>query len=379
MAYAPDLRSGDDGEAQALSKSAVGFAGIAEALRLSGETALVNRAPLPSGRGRGLLVVTPTPSTNLQAVEGFSFSGPVLIVLPKWLAAPDPGHRGWVKKAEILDPAGFAPGSIAARAGVARRMGIDRPVLHAIAGPFAIGRTFQAGPVDLLQSLTARGWVPVLTDDAGATVLARAPGRPLYILSDPDLMNTQGIADVRTLATALAILRTLRADDGPVIFDVRLNGLGRERSVLRLLFEPPFLAVTLCLATAAVLAGIQACCRFGPVRRGARAIPLGKTALVDNTAALIRLAGKEHRLGGRYADLTADLAGRAAGAPRGLGGEALAAFLDRLGARRRLPQPFSDLEAQARFAPSAAGLVGAAGRLYRWRLALTGSALDPPA
>jgi hypothetical protein len=211
----------------------------------------------------------------------------------------------------------------------------------------------------------------VLSDEKGATILARDPKRPFYILSDPDLLNTQGIRDVRTLGTALTILRALRAGDGPVIFDVRLNGLGRERSVLRLLLEPPFLGVTLCLAAAAGLAGFQAFFRFGPVRRGGRAIPLGKTALVDNTAALVRLAGREHRLGGRYAELTAELAARAVGAPRGLGGEALAAFLDRLGARRRLPRSFSDLETEARLTPTPARLVGAAEQLYRWRLGLT--------
>jgi hypothetical protein len=372
IAYAPDLRGGDDSGAQALSKSAVGFAGVAEALRLSGEPVLVNRAALPAGRRGGLLVVTPTPSTSRKAIEGLSFDGPVLVVLPKWLVGPDPRRRGWVRKVAILDPAMFAPGSLAARAALQRRPGLTNPVLRAESAPFIAGQVLAAGPVDSLQSLTAPGWVPVLTDETGGTILAKDPHRPFYILSDPDLLNTQGVRNMRTLATGLAILRALRADDGPVIFDVRLNGLGRERSVLRLMFEPPLLGVTLCLAAAAALAGLQAFFRFGPVRRGGRAIPLGKTALVDNTAALVRLAGREHRLGGRYADLTADLAARAIGAPRGLGGEALAAFLDRLSARRRLREPFSAQEREARLAPDTARLVAAAEQLYHWRLEMTG-------
>jgi hypothetical protein len=376
LAFAPELRRGDDGGAQALSRSAVGFAGVAEALRLSGEPAVVNRAALPAGRRSGLLVVTPTPSTTRQAIEALSFGGPVLAVLPKWLAAPDLIHRGWVTKAEVIDPTLFEHGSIAAEAALTRRVGVARPALRATTSPFADGATFAAGPVDQLQVMTARGWLPVLIDGAGGTVLARDPQRPFYVLSDPDLLNTQGIKDIRTLATGLGILRTLRADDGPVIFDVRLNGLGRERSVLRLLLEPPFVGVTLCLAAAVALAGLQALVRFGPVRHGGRAIPLGKSALVDNTAALVRLAGREHRLGGRYAELSADLAAGAVGAPRGLGGEALAAFLDRLSARRRLTRTFSDLEHEARVTPNAAHLVTAAGRLHRWRLDLTGEAGD---
>ena len=109
VAYAPDLRRGDDGQAQALSKSAVGFAGVAEALRLAGEPVVVNRAALPAGRRGGLLVVTPTPSTTRQAIEALSFGGPVLVVLPKWLAAPDLKHRGWVRKAQVIDPMMFDP------------------------------------------------------------------------------------------------------------------------------------------------------------------------------------------------------------------------------------------------------------------------------
>jgi len=113
------------------------------------------------------------------------------------------------------------------------------------------------------------------------------------------------------------------------------------------------------------------------VRRGGRAIALGKTALVDNTAALIRLAGREHRLGGRYADLTADLA-PAPSARREAG---------RRGPRR----PFSTAWARGGGClgpsppgergprdPTADRLVSTAGRLYRWRRELTGEALDPP-
>jgi hypothetical protein len=259
IAFAPELRRGDDGGAHALSKSAVGFAGVAEALRLSGEAVVVNRAVLPEGRRSGLLVITPTTTTTRQAIEALSFGGPVLVILPKWLSAPDLLHRGWVTKVEVADPTVFGGGSMAAEAALARRPGVARPVLRARASPFSPGSTFAAGPVERLQVITARGWTPVLTDGAGGIVLARPPQRAFYVLSDPDLMNTQGIRDIRTLATGLAILRALRADDGPVIFDIRLNGLGRERSVLRLLLGPPFLGVTLCVAAAAVLAGIRPC------------------------------------------------------------------------------------------------------------------------
>jgi hypothetical protein len=375
VAYAPDLESGNNGQGHALSKSAVGFAGIVKALRLEGDPVVVNRAPIRAGRHSGLLIVTPGPTTDRRAIDALTFGGPVLVVTPKWLTVPDLTHRGWVGKADVIDPAAV-PKSFMGGLTLRRRSGTARPVLRGAGGAFPPDQSFPVGLVASLQSIGAPGWIPVLTDETGATILARDAGspadRPLYVLSDPDLLDTQGVADVDTLGAGLSILRGLRARDGAFIFDVRLNGLGKERSALRLLFDPPFLAVTLCLAAAAALAGWQAFCRFGPVRRGGRVIALGKTALVENTAALIRLAGREYRMGGRYADLTADLTARAVGAPRGLGGEALTAFLDRLSIRRGLPDALSELAIQARMARTAPAVAAAASRLFQWRMAMTG-------
>ncbi len=371
LTYAPDLESGDDGEAHALSKSAVGFAGIVEALRLAGEPAVVNRAPIGGQDHSGLLIVTPTVDTDRKAIDALSFGGPVLVVAPKWLTLPDARHKGWVGKVRVLEGEAVR-GSLAEQLGLRHRNGATRPILRGAPGLIPGDAPLQAGPVDFPQFMTGAGWTPLITDEAGRVILARDPEKPLYVLAEPDLLNTQGIREVANLGAGLAVLRALRAGDGAFVFDVRLNGLGRERSVLRLLFDPPFLAVTLCLAAAAALAGYQAFCRFGPPSRRGRVIPLGKTALVENTAALIRLAGREHRMAGRYAELTADLAARAVGAPRGMGGETLVAFLDRLGAQRRLPEPLSELAIQARMARTAETAAAAAGRLFRWRVAMTG-------
>jgi len=371
FAYAPDLRSADNGDAHALSKSAVGYAGIVEALKLAGEPVLVNRAPLPPRAGAGLLVVTPTMMTTEAAVRALRFGGPVLVVLPKWLAAPDPLHRGWVAKAALIDPRWPPKTALMATGTLARRRGPSRPVLHGVSPPFRPGDVFAEGPVQSLQSFTIAGYRPMLADETGATILSMDPSRQIYLLSDPDLINTQGLKNLDTLGSALAILRLLKAGDGPVIFDVRLNGFAKERSLLRLLFDPPFLGATLCLAVAAALAGFQAACRFGPPRRTGRTFALGKAALVDNSAALIRLAGREPRMGGRYAQMTRDFAARAVGAPRELTGEALGAFLDRLSAGRGARDTLGRLTALAETVTDRAGLIAAARRLFRWRLEMT--------
>lgn len=392
-AYAPDFHDGNDGQAHALSKSAIGFAAIQEALKLAGDPTLIARST-PSGRATaGVLVLTPAFGTELKIASGgqtdrdgsgkagkaggagggangaLRFGGPILVVMPKWETIPDLTHRGWVKKAAIVDPA-LADITLKGVT-VKRRSGVSRAILHGEGGPFAGIGDLREGPTESLQTISTPGWIPVLTDDAGAVVLARDPNRPLYVLSDPDLLNTQGVKDIGTLSSALTILRALRAGDGPIMFDVTLNGLGKARSVLRLLFDPPFLAVTLSLAAANLLAVWQALIRFGPVQRAGRTIAYGKAALVDNTAALIKLAGREHTLGAPYAALTAELAAKAVGAPRDLTGEPLVRFLDRLAKQRGAVDSYSHLETQARAVQDRDRMAAIARRLYQWRLTLT--------
>src|ERR1051325_6434417 len=84
-AYAPDLRSGQDGGAHALSKSAVGFAGLAELLRDQGVPVQVSRGQLPKTKeDRGLLILTPSLNVQPKEIGRIHFSGTVLVVLPKW-------------------------------------------------------------------------------------------------------------------------------------------------------------------------------------------------------------------------------------------------------------------------------------------------------
>ena len=61
---------------------------------------------------------------------------------------------------------------------------------------------------------------------------------------------------------------------------------------------------------------LQALTRFGPPRRPDRAIALGKLALADNSAALIRLARREPRMAVRYLDLNRAAVAKALGAGR---------------------------------------------------------------
>jgi len=367
LAYAQDLTADPFCRANVYSKCAIGFAGLSEALRQAGEPALVNRTKLPPGRTEGLMVATPEAGGESN-ITGLGFSGPILVVLPKWATAPVPLRLSWGQNRGLIDPSAMPHTDVLANTTVSRRTGAARPRLTGAAGTPFEGVTLTSGAVERLQSLSAKGWTPVLTDETGAVVMAQAPGTRIFVLAEPDLLDTRGLADADTFAAAAAIVRTLRNGDGPVIFDATLNGYKIDRSALKLMFDPPFLAVTICVAAALALAGWQTLNRFGPVRRAGRAYALGKEGLADNTAQLIRLAGREAKMAPRYAALTRAAVAKALGAPRDLSGEALTGFLDRMRTIRGGGATLAGLTAEAERARDRAQLTAVAQKLYRWRL-----------
>jgi len=370
LAYAPDLERDGSCRPNVYSKCAIGFAALQALVKQEGAPTLVSRTKLPAGRTEGLLIAAPEPERG-EDIAGLGFGGPVLVVLPKWNVRPDPAHAGWGLKDGLIEPERMPNKDVLSEVAVDRRKGASRPRLVGAPGiPFE-GVSLTPGPIDQLQTFSAKDWIPALYDDQGHLVIAQMPSTQIYVLSEPDLVNTQGLGDRDTFPAAVSILRQLRTGQGPVIFDVTLNGYKLERSALRLMFDPPFLAVTLCFVAAMALAGLQAAFRFGPVRRTQRAIALGKEALTDNSAQLIRLAGREAKMAPGYAELTRKAAARAVGAPKELTGQGLTDFLDRMAAQRGLADNLATLTHEAGRVDGRAGLTALAGRLYRWRLEMT--------
>jgi hypothetical protein len=211
----------------------------------------------------------------------------------------------------------------------------------------------------------------VLTDAEGHVVLAESQSHPsLYVLADPDLLNNQGLADIDTARAGMAVLQMLSGQDG-VVFDVTLDGLGQGRSLARLMLEPPWLAATLCVLAATLLTGWQALARFAAPHVEGRAIALGAAALVDNSAGLIRMGGKEAALAPDYAATTFGLVAKAGGAPVAAGaGPQEIDWLARAAERRCLADP-QTLAAEAAAVRTHEQLLAVAGKLYQWRREMT--------
>lgn len=372
IAFEPELRSKEESGPNALARSADGYAGLVALTQGVGIPTLVSRAALPAGARAGVLVLTPDVSDDGEDLDAIKFEGPRLIVLPKWNSIPDFNHRGWVRKYRAVDPQG-APRAILARLGqgsvLSQRKDVARPLLRRadVAGtpPF-----WMPGRIDRLQTLAGPQWQPILVDERGGAVLARRIHTQTYVLADPDLFNTQGLRSPGTAQSAIAILQMLRANNGPVIFDVTLQGYKRGHNLLRMAFEPPFAGATFCALIVALLMGLHAVARFGPPQTVERALALGKQALVDNSAGLIRMAGRQHRMAERYALLCRATVAKAVGAPRDLSEADLDRLLDRLSAQAGQPA-FTPLLDEARRAQNPGELLSIARKLYDWKREMT--------
>ena len=346
-AYAADFRPVRNGGAHALSPAAVGFSGTAELIRLTqGKVGLIRREG--GLHSEGLLILTVAPDTSVTAVKKILDSRPnfsTLIVLPKWRVRQFKGYPAWVE-AEGMWPGMFA--------------------LRPLEGSVQAG--LSEGPEGEQRSIYGKNLRTIESTPQGRPLLVQIGDSPHYILADPDLLNNQGLKTRSGAERAMAIIDQLSVPDHDTAFDLTLMGFGSNPNLLKLMFDPPFLPLTLCLLFASLLAGLHALRRFGPTAQEGRKVAFGKRAIAENGAALLRLARRRHLTGARYATLTREAVAAASGAPAGLTGEALDKYLDRL---TRDGERFTDLAARAENAPDTRRLLTAARALHIWRRTVT--------
>jgi len=366
-AYAPDLSGDYDSRGNALSRSAVGFAALSTFLRDQDIPVLMSRGLGEEEMAKASLIIL-TPGVENSGKETLEVTSrePKLIILPKWLALSDPLHPGWVQNGGLLPPAAIAMrllDSLSKSSRLAAAQGSAPERLH---NGFD-GSELATGAIQSWQTISGSDWTGYITDAQNRSVVARLTGTRVYVLSDPDLMNTHGLKDVATARAAAAIVQSLRMGQGPVIFDLTLSGYRRSPNLLRLVFEPPLLGATLCALFAALLMGIHAATRFGAPLASGRVLALGKQALADNSAALIAMTRREHRIAPRYAAAIRRRVARIVGAPADARDEDLNAALEEMRRRNEAAQPLADLMAEASRAADESDAVRVARKLHRWR------------
>lgn len=359
-AYAPDPSGDTDGRANALSRSAVGFAAFAELLRQQGVPVIVSRGLSDVQYARASLIIfTPSLAQKPNDVIAVTPREPKLVVLPKWSVIADQAHPGWVAKLGLYPERLFG---LDKSTTLTRQPGAAPVDLHN-----GLHNTdTKTGAIESLQTIAGPGWTNYVTVAHGHALVSRLPNTGIYVLSEPDLLNTQGIRDLANAKAGAEIVQSLRKNNGPVVFDVTLAGYRRSPNFLRLIFEPPLLGATLCALAAALLMAVHAAVRFGAPEKAGRVFALGKYALVDNSAALIALARREHRVVLRYAAAIRHRVARFVGITDGHSEAEISELLDRLQPRNAGVQRFSEMFEQAGKARSQAEALNVARKLYRW-------------
>lgn len=278
---------------------------------------------------------------------------PTLIILPKWQVEKLPLQGGRVQRTGEVDGTKLQQ-LVPAEADWHVE---DRSDVGLVADNYPALRSF-ALPDRGLNAMAGDAITPLIGARDGAAVLGQIGSSDTFVLADPDLVNNRAIADQRNAKAALAMLRAIDPEhDGRALFDRSLHYTRGDRNLVKLLFLPPFLGVTLALIAAAVLAGIAAAGRFGPPLREKRAVAAGKRALIDNIVALTRLAGRTPLVGARYADMMLELLSR-----RLLMGAAPSA--ERLD---RVHPGYSDIDRRLRDARTEGEALAAAKDLTAWK------------
>lgn len=407
QAFDTGPRTDMDSRAHAASKSAVGYAAAVELLRKTGRPVVVARGATVADDAVLVITLDETVSDtvfDLPVVK--NHSGPVLVVLPKWRTTI--GERlNWVRKAGLRRPPAdawlklpdeegeaetpqdeeprnaspqeaFREAMKAARPAapdptkVSVQQGADSRQTLNLAYGGQRTRIVESGLIERPQTFQySPGWEPLIVDSADRPLMITAEAWDYYVLAEPDLMNTHGVGNLDNARAMIAMLDETFGPDASYVFDVSMYGLTRSRSFLRQVFEPPFVAATICAIAAVLLMGWHAFFGFGATARQGRAFAMGKRALADNQADLIKMTRREHKMGAPYGDLVRDSVARAVAAPRDLKPEALDELLDRMGEGGRTSWPLSTLRKDIEQAKDTAELVRAAERLHHWKLEMT--------
>ncbi len=355
-------------KANAFSYSAIGHRALVDTLRELDVPVLVSRADSAAKAGDSSLLVVAEPRRESwydETIGATQRAGTVLLVLPKWDGFKGRARSHWLWIAGMLPPdyiesilQQVVPGATVRRTAPKR--------WHP--------RQFEVAPtIDYPQLATSDLLQPVIWSEEGILLGKLRQGyQTIWVLSDPDILSNHGLGKGDNAVLAIRILDALRPPGGAVIFDETVHGYWQPPSLWRTLFQVPFIIPVILAFAAVLILAWSATARFGaplPARPGL--VP-GKTALIDNTASLLRFGGHGGAIVRRYSDVTLRDVAHRLNAPRRLESDELVRWVDRVGEARGATVKFRDLQARAdtldgTVRGEAPRLARLARRLYEWK------------
>jgi hypothetical protein len=310
----------------AFSRSAIGYAGIADLMHRLGARVVKNRKDdaVASLDPTGVLVVAEPGNAPAQRMATLMNAHTVLLVLPKWTGQQDPKNHQWISQAREL------PENTARAASQIGSVEVVRVPKVSAWSKNELGRTpvISQGSVQLIKSRSLR---PVVGTDQGMLVGELCTGgRRLWILADPDPMQNHGLADPDNAAFSVALINAMRGADGNIVFDEVVHGLAEKASSpFKMLFEFPFVLATIQAVIAVALLLWATMRRFGAPLAPPVELKSGKRSLIEATANLLDFARHRPIIIQRYVhEIIQDVA-RQLHAPPGLAEPALIEWLRR--------------------------------------------------
>jgi Domain of unknown function (DUF4350) len=341
------------------SKSAIGHAGF---------YALLEDMEIPvraSEAGSGahvsaddvLVIAEPrTDPATIAEVRTMLIAASVVLVLPKRSGEADAKRPNWLGHDHLFAGADVEqvlhvvdPGGAVVR-------------VHAD-GPWASRDFYPPAPTlqfpQLIRSATIQ---PLLAAPQGILIGQLQHGsNKVLVISDPDLIANFALARGNNASIAVRAITFFRsAQNQEVIFDEFVHGFTeRPFHILGILFQFPFVLVTVQIALACGVLCWAASARFGAPIEPESPLAAGKLSLIETGASLLNRRGNLHAVAQRYFEASIRDAAYYAHAPRGLDVPGLLRWLS--GSARTVVAPSlpSDRGDQA--------ALSAAQNIFRWR------------
>ena len=353
------------------SRSAIGYAGIAEVLHRLDIPVVKSRNNSLDKATRGSVMVIAEPSPGGQTEEiirRLLNADTILIVLPKWTGQQDEQKPEWLAKITARDSA--------AALWVLRLIEPSASVLRESNPVSWTTNQLSLTPdlIEPLQLMRSDRLTPIIAGDKGILLGELASrNRRIWVLSDPDIMSNHGLAHAPNAQLAAAIFERLRGPDGVIVFDETIHGFfaGAANPFL-LMFRFPFVIATVQAAIAVALLLWASMARFGAPQSAPPSLQIGRQGLLQNVAGLIEFTGHQPIMIRRYIQETIRDVAHQLHAPRGLSGGQLIAWLQRVGAARGVDVDCAAVAQQASELTDARGrdmsrLVRLARDIHRWK------------
>jgi len=372
--YADNWRDRDNGQAHAFSKSGIGFSALSQLLTAQGNTIILDRTEGEDDEPYALKIITLSRPLSQPLSDDFDLSTPTLVVMPKWVTSRMLEHKGWRRM--IPEPIGPTYETVN-----------FSKALPDFAGNVIFNRSsstdaeytlntfeYDLSPpakttVDYLQTMKGDNLKAIVAADGGM-VLAKISDAPVYLLSDPDFLNTLGLATEDRARFAVDLIEGISvmedAEYDIFIFDLIKHGFGNTDNLIKYLLRPPFLAATLCLIAAGILIAWQAFSRFGDPEKDIPDYALGKSTLANNASRFIKIAERETKMAPDYVDLIR----RRAAKDMSLQGHTesdINRILTRRGENKDMDKSWPDVTAATKNASDNMSLLKAARTLYDWK------------